>query len=282
MYKKYNFRADVTGKNILFLGGVHGNETAGTIAQNEIISLIEKGEIKLKSGSVNFIPCVNMMANKMDARYVDENLNRVVRFHDNPITNEQKIANVLIKEISEADIMLDIHSTHCPNDKEFAFIDYPTQDNLELLSLMPVESALAGWPQIYDGNENIENYCTEKYAFENNKTAITIECGFHKSEKAAQIAKKAILNVLSHYDIIDDEVTDVQEQQIIQLLNYEVKKADGKFTKDYAHLTKIAKDEIVAVYDNGEVIKSDIDGYIIMPNHQALIGDEWFYFGVDI
>ena len=37
MFKVYRFSGVEKGANILFLGAVHGNEIAGTIAQKEII-----------------------------------------------------------------------------------------------------------------------------------------------------------------------------------------------------------------------------------------------------
>ena len=138
MFKKYSFEANQIGKHILVLGAVHGNEVAGTIAQHKLIELLKNDKIKLKSGKITFIPTVNVEAQKIDARFVDVNLNRVVYNHLNPTNNEEKIANQLIKEIDDCDIMLDLHSTHCKDDKPFAFIDYPSKKNLELLSLIPV------------------------------------------------------------------------------------------------------------------------------------------------
>ena len=78
MFKKYIFKSGKAGKHILILGAVHGNEVAGTIAQKNLIDLIEKGEIKLVSGQITFIPMVNEKAHDKDVRFIDVNLNRVV------------------------------------------------------------------------------------------------------------------------------------------------------------------------------------------------------------
>ena len=276
MFRRYVFDSDVVGKNILILGGVHGNEVAGGIAQRQIIEQIEKGELCLKSGKVTFIPCVNEKAYEADTRFVDINLNRVVCFHQNPQNNEEKIANELIKEIDNCDIMLDLHSTHCEGDQEFAFIDYPVAENVELLSLMPVENALAGWPEIYD---DVDNFCSEKYAHAHGKVGITVECGYHKGKKSIDVAKKSILNVLAHYGVVDGIEPEFSEPNLINLERFVIKKTGGLMNRNYHHLSEVKKGEVLATYDNGEQVVCEFDGFIIIPNHEAEIGTEWFYLG---
>ena len=143
MFKTYHFQGEVPCPHLLFLGAVHGNETAGPNAQKEIINLIEKREIIIKKGQVTFIPIVNEEAYQKDIRCIDVNLNRVIKRHEFPQNNEEKIANELITFIEQCDVMVDLHSTHCPDDVAFAFIDYPDKKNRELLSLIPVKTALA-------------------------------------------------------------------------------------------------------------------------------------------
>ena len=279
MFKSYTFDSQVQGKHLLILGAVHGNETAGVFAQQEIMQEIKSNKIKLKSGKITFIPIVNEKANTLDTRFVDENLNRVIKFHQNPSKHEEFIANQLIKKIDEADILLDLHSTHCPSDKPFAFIDYPSEENLDFLSIIPVETALAGWPEIYKNNQEIENYCTEEYAHQHQKPALTVECGYHKDEKSIQIAKNSILNALHHFDIIEGMKPTKFDKKIIQLKEFIIKEKDGCLYKHFNHLDKIKKDEIIATYETGEVLKAKFDCFIIMPNKGATIGSEWFYIG---
>lgn len=279
MFKTYTFTSQKPGKHILILGAVHGNEIAGTIAQQNIINQIEQNIICLKSGKVTFIPIVNEKARQIDSRFVDVNLNRVITHHHNPINNEEKIANELIKIIDECDIMVDLHSTHCPDDIPFAFIDYPYQKNMELLSLIPVKTALAGWPQIYANQPDITNFCTEEYAHKHDKSGITVECGYHKDPKSIDIATTTIFNILSYFDVIEYEKPQKNNPTVIKLSSYITKKHQGKLTRNFQHLDKINKNDILAVYENGESVISPFDGYIIIPNHEATIGSEWFYLG---
>ncbi len=279
MFKTYSFDTHQTGPHVLILGAVHGNETAGSQALHEIIRQIQNKELSLLKGSVTFIPVVNEKAKALDARFADENLNRVIKFHPNPITNEQKIANLLIKEIEKADVLLDLHSTHCPEDEAFAFIDYPTEKNLQFLKIIPVKTALAGWPLIYKNNPEIDNFCTEEYAYQHGVSALTLECGYHKSPQAIQLAQTAILNTLSFFNGLNEFSFKENEKRLITLDTFIIKDAEGDFIKEVNHLTPLKKGEIIARYHNNKEIIMPYDGLIIMPNKNASIQTEWFYIG---
>ena len=279
MFKTYHFQGEIPWPHILFLGAVHGNETAGPQAQKEIINLIQKGEITIKKGQVTFIPIVNEAAYQKDVRCIDVNLNRVIKKHESPQNNEEKIANELTDYIENCDIMVDLHSTHCPDDEEFWFIDYPDEKNCELLSLIPVKVALAWWPEIYRNHPEITNFCTEEYAHQNGKAGMTVECGYHKSPHAIQVAKQTIENVLSYYGIIDTFPVQIFTPKMITLDSFITKEKEGKMLKAYQHLDPIQKGEVIARYEDGEEIRSPLQGYLIMPHHEAKLGTEWFYFG---
>ena len=279
MFKKFSFKAPEEGMNILILGAVHGNEISGTLAQQEVIEELNRGLYTLKKGSVTFIPCVNEEAQKKDARGVDENLNRVIKYHKDPQTHEEKIANLLIKEIKNVDVLLDLHSTHEKEDKPFAFIDHPTEENLDFLNIIPVQTALAGWPDIYKDQTDIENNCTEEYAFLNGIRALTVECGYHKSIEAIQIAKQSILNTLYHFGILNGTPAIKIKKEIIRLHSFIIKEKEGVLQKEYVHMDPIKKGEIIAKYHDGETVLAPFDGVIIMPNKDANIQAEWFYIG---
>ena len=282
MFKAYSFESNLKGPHILILGAVHGNEIAGTIAGQKLIDLFETEKLTLKKGKLTIIPVVNELAQKMDTRFVDENLNRVIKFHPTPSSHEQKIANQLISYIDTADILLDLHSTHCEEDEAFAFIDYPTQENLDFLNFVPVHTALAGWPEIYKQNTDIDNFSTEEYAHQKGVSALTVECGYHKAEKAIQLAEKTILNTLNHFGVIEGNTPSPCNKKIITLSSFIIKEKEGSLQKNFKHLDKITKNEIIATYNTGEKLTSPFDGVIIMPNHGAGLGAEWYYLGKEI
>ncbi len=282
MFKAYSFESSLKGPHILILGAVHGNEIAGTIAGKKLIDLFKTEKLTLKKGKITIIPVVNELAQQMDIRFVDENLNRVIKFHPTPSSHEQKIANQLISYINTADILLDLHSTHCEEDEAFAFIDYPTQENLDFLNFIPVQTALAGWPDIYKQNTDIDNFSTEEYAHQKGISALTVECGYHKAEKAIHLAEKTILNTLKHFGLIEGNEPSPCNKKIITLSSFIIKEKEGSLQKDFKHLDKIAKNEVIATYNTGEKLISPFDGVIIMPNHGAGLGAEWYYLGKEI
>lgn len=279
MFKVHTFESQTNGPHILILGAVHGNEIAGTLASQALIQQFQQGQRTLLRGQATFIPIVNELAQQQDTRFVDENLNRVITTHTAPMTHEQKIANQLLSYIEKADVLLDLHSTHCKDDEAFAFIDYPSEKNLDFLKVIPVQTALAGWPDIYKNNPEIDNFSTEEYAHQKGITALTVECGYHKASKAIEIAKASILNTFLHYNMIKGEKPTAMDKKIIHLDSYIIKEKDGHFIQNFNHLDKVYKDEAIAQYATGEILKAPFDGFIIMPNHQANIGAEWYYLG---
>ena len=63
--------------------------------------------------------------------------------------------------------------------------------------------------------------------------------------------------------------------------SFVIKNREGRLLKNYKHLDRVYKGEEVARYDDGEVLKIEEDGYILLPNLVAEVGAEWYYFGVD-
>lgn len=281
MIEKFSFEGDEKGISLLVLGAIHGNEVAGIGALNKLLKKIKSGEIVIKKGKLVVIPICNVEANIKDVRQIDENLNRVMKVHENPITYEQKLANEIMPFIKDCDVMLDLHSTHCKGDEPFVFCDYPKELNLKLIDVIDVDYVLEGWPDIYAGQSEIEDYSTERACFECGKSGTTLECGYHKEDKAIDVAYNAIINALKVFELIESDKPIKKEKTHILMKNFVVKKKEGKLLKQYKHLDKVYKDEEIARYDDGEILRAQNDGYILLPNLECKIGAEWYYFGVD-
>ena len=281
MIDKYYFKGNDEGKKLLVLGCVHGNEVAGEIALKKLIKEIDEGNIVIKKGCLTVVPVCNVEANKRDVRQIEENLNRVIKVWDEPKTYEQKIANEIVALIKKCDVMLDLHSTHCIGDEPFAFCDYPKVDNLKLIDVIDVKYVLEGWPDIYAGQSEIEDYSTERACFDLGKSGTTLECGYHKEDNAGEIAYNAVVNALKVFGMIDGEEPKKIAKTHILMKNFVVKNRSGKLLKNYKHLDRVVKGESVAMYDDGEILKFEEDGYIMLPNLVAEVGAEWYYFGVE-
>lgn len=280
MFEKYEFSGKKAGKHILVLAAVHGNEQSGTKAIRQFLSDMAENKFKLLAGKLTLVPISNPQAYAKDIRQIDENLNRVIKFHPTPQTYEQQLANEICPLIKSCDVMLDLHSTHCEGDVPFAFCDYPNADNQKLIAVLPVDYVLEGWPNIYANQGEIEDFSTERAAHDFGRTGTTLECGYHKSEDAIHIAYNAIINALSIFGMINNAQPIARQQKHILLKSYIVKKYEGKLLKNYKHLDRVSKGEEIARYDNGEVLLAPEDGYILLPNLKAEIGAEWYYLGI--
>ena len=264
-------------KNILIFWCVHWNETCWEKAINKVISMFENKIISLKSWKITFVPIANPKAFLENKRYIDVNLNRVFKKTSNPKNYEEKIANYLCELIDKNDILLDIHSTHS-DDKPFVFLDYLDEKNTLLAKSCLVENIVVWWPEIYQ-NTTSSDSCA--YAKSQNKVWVTLECWNHNKKESIEVWVKAILNILKTYEIIDKEAENLEKFNMIKVLKYITKTANWELTKNYNHLDKLQKDEIIWTYENGEKIVSNNNQYILLPFKDAQIWDEWFYLGED-
>ncbi len=276
MLEIYEFVSVNNGKHILITGAVHGNEVCGAIASKNIINKIKSGDIKLNNGRITFIPICNPEANRINKRFFEVNLNRVIKKHDNPKLYEEKIANILTDYIKNSDYHLDLHSMHV-NGNPFAFQDYPEQ--AEFAKVLGLEYIFVGWPNVYENSETIKDYSTQNYAHNNNVISTTVECGSHTDPNAIKVAEECILKALSYLGIIEYKFKNTNNQHFIDMKKVYFKEKEGKLAKEYIELEKISKGEVVAIYDDGEKIIANDNYLIIFPNNSAQIGDEWFYFG---
>lgn len=279
MIEKIVFDSGISGPKLLILGAVHGNEIAGPNAIFKIIDDIQSYKINLKSGRITVVPICNLKAYEKNVRQIDENLNRVIKYHENPVTYEQHLANELAPVIAENDILLDLHSTHSKGDMPFVFCDYPTPENLKMIDALGVDYVLLGWPQIYAGTE-ISDYSTERWAHDCQKGGITLECGYHKEPEATDVAYEAIINIMKQYDMIEGQMPQAHPKTAIRLTEYIVKTKKGRLCQSYKHLDAVVQGQKIAEYEDGEILIAPQDGYILLPNANADIGAEWYYLGV--
>ncbi|MCI5635020.1 MAG: succinylglutamate desuccinylase/aspartoacylase family protein [Alphaproteobacteria bacterium] len=279
LIEKFVFKGKNDGLHLLILGGVHGNETAGIKACQKIISELNSQKIKLEKGVLTLVPICNPLAFQNDVRSMDENLNRVMKIHQNPQSYEQRLANEICPLIFQNRMLLDLHSTHCQGDVPFAFCDYADEYNTPLLNALDVDYVLEGWPEMYAAQDEISDFSTEGYAHFCGNSGTTLECGYHKEPMAENIAYNAVISALKVYGMISGNVIAKPQKTHIKMQNYVIKKQAGKLCRNYKHLDAVSAGENIAVYDTGKILYAPADGYILLPNHSAGIGAEWYYFG---
>lgn len=279
----YSFKADKEGPSILILGAIHGNEKCGSRAAMKVVKQLEDKELKLLSGSVTFVPICNQKAYDADKRYIDLNLNRVMKQHDKPEAYEEHLANALVPMIQSHDFTLDLHSIHSEG-SSFAFLDFPNKDAASVCSVLGVGTIITGWPDMYSDDE--EDLTTLSCAHLAGKASVTVECGQHYDPNSDKVAEAAILNTLKCFGMIEGDVVKDDNCKFVQAKHRIVKTANGILgdgtVNTIKHMNPVKKGEKIAEFDNGDIVKSPEDGVILIPYVEAQIGDEWFYIGCEI
>lgn len=276
----YKFSADNNGPSVLILAAIHGNEKCGTQAAMKIIKQIEQGLLNLECGSVTFVPICNPKAYEADKRYIDINLNRIIKQHDKVEAYEEQLANQIAPLIETHDFTLDLHSIHSEG-ASFAFLDYPNKDAEEICNILGVETILTGWPQMYGDID--DDFTTLAHAHKSGKASVTVECGEHYDPNSVVVAENCILNTLKYFGIIEGGAVQTANIKFIEAKHRIVKTADGVLgdgtVNSIQHLRHVKKGEKIAEYEGGEIVKSPDDGVVLIPYEGAQVGDEWFYIG---
>jgi len=280
MIQKHEFVSPNNGPKLIVLGAVHGNEPKGTEAIMRICSDLETGRLLLLRGAVTFVPIANPEAYQANKRFLEEDLNRVFRKTEAPASYEAHIANELTTLVDQADVLLDMHTTSAPG-PSCVFIDYPTDANKALASVVGAKYALLNWPELYEGDKNFDSFDTTRYAYEAGKDGIIVETGQHEEPEAADRAYEVILRVLHHLgstaeapSILDTGFTPIRMTAL-----YQKKHEDDRFMERWDHLEPIPKDTVIAVRADGTEISVSVDSVMLLPKHHALAGEEWFYVG---
>jgi len=283
----YEFDSGAEGKHLLVFGAVHGNETCGPRAIERIRDHIEKNTITLKSGKLTMVPVCNPKAYEQGVRYVERNLNRYFYPKDNPQTYEDHLDHILCPLVEKCDFLLDLHSYTSPG-AAFAILEDLSPESLKLAGMIEVPHVISGHSNaINQDEEDKMNLCTVDYARKCGASGLTLECGNHDHPRAADIGFQAILNLMKNLGMADIKeevfVSDLPEieRSLADIKGVFFKDRPGSFVQDWRNLDKAAAGTIIARYEDGAEIAMPYDGYIILPKHNAVIGHEWFFWGVE-
>ncbi len=251
MIKKYEYTSLNPGKTILIFGAIHGNETCWPQAIHDIMHEIDIGSIELKSGKIIFVPICNPLAFEQGKRYIDVNLNRIIKKHSKPLLYEEKLANILCDYFDGADVLLDLHSISSEW-TPFAFQDYYDNETNAYIKILWVQDIITGWPEMYQGTSDMG---TVEYGDTKGVIWTVLECWNHNDIYAAIVAKKAILNTLKHFEIIDGTIEPPSSIRIIEAKYFFKKTKAGVLVKIWNHLDPVKKWEPTASYKDGGKIK---------------------------
>ncbi len=286
--KKVSFHALNSGPHFVVLGAIHGNEVCGPRAINKIIKLFESEQIHLTHGTVTFIPICNPKAYKRNEREYERNLNRHLYPKTEINAYEDRIDPILCDTLKTADYLLDLHSYQSDGDA-FIFLGGQNSKEEAFARNLGVDHFIYGWAEAFGNSSQTEEQIkaamgTTEFTRQFGACAVTLECGNHRNENADHIGAQAILNGLSHLEMITGHYAHQKksnQQHCAKMKKVFYKEAEGEWIKQWKHFDHVKQGEILIKYKDGTTITADEDGFLILPKDFATIGGEWIYFGVE-
>ena len=297
-FKSCSYSSPVAGLRVLITGAVHGNEVCGTHAILRVIDEIDAGALKLKSGTVTFVPVTNTLAYQKRQRNGDRNLNRRLRPTDDPKEFEDHVANWLCPLMQQHQVLLDLHSFRGAGQAFVMVGPENNQAHVEPFQFAREEEALAqclgvnrfvdGWLSTYAKGVSRRHSSITDHEFGMGTTeymrsvggyALTLECGQHDDPMAKEVAYRAILNSLRLLNVIDGSGENgVNKMEALRI--YEVVDKyheNDRFSRDWASFDEIKQGCLIGTRHDGNAVFAEIDGRIIFPDANAIANEEWFY-----
>lgn len=292
------------GPRLVVLGGVHGDETCGTVGIERVLAELEAGALQLVRGQLTLVPVANPLARARLAREGERNLNRSFRPTALPADNEDRITNVLGPVLEAHQVLLDLHSFQSAG-QPFAMIG--PRDNagtLEPFARAFEEGQLAlhlgthivveGWLDIYaaglaqrvGGGPVADDALdfgrgTNEYMRRSGGYGVTLECGQHRDPAAPGVAQAAIHAALRLLGLVEQAPALPPPPQLLRLVGVTDRlHPEDRFVREWATFDAVARGEPIGLRADGRVLAAERDGFIVFPNTEALPGTEWFYFGV--
>ncbi|WP_431108792.1 succinylglutamate desuccinylase [Variovorax paradoxus] len=294
------------GPRLLVMGGVHGDETCGTVGIERVLAELDSGALQLLKGQLTLVPVANPLARRRLQREGERNLNRLFKPTEAPADYEGRVTNVLCPLIERHDVLLDLHSFQSQGE---AFAMIGPRDNagqLEPFGRAAEEGLLAlhlgtpvvveGWLDIYAaglaqrsagvavGEDAIDfGRGTNEYIRNCGGYGVTLECGQHQDPNAPEVAWRAIRRALALLGMAalpqGMPAAAPSHPQLLRLASVTDRlHEEDSFVRDWATFDAVQRGEPIGMRHDGTLVSAPDDGFIVFPNALALPGAEWFYF----
>ena len=294
------------GPRLLVMGGVHGDETCGTVGIERVRAEIDSGALQLLRGQLTLVPVANPLARRRLQREGERNLNRLFKPSAAPADYEDRVTNVLCPLIERHDVLLDLHSFQSEGE---AFAMIGPRDNggaLEPFARATEEGLLAlhlgtpvvveGWLDIYAaglaqraagaavGDDALDfGRGTNEYIRNCGGYGVTLECGQHRDPQAPEVAWRAIRRALALLGMAElpqgMPAAPPSSPQLLRLASVTDRlHEEDSFVRDWATFDAVQRGEPIGMRHDGTLVSAPDDGFIVFPNALALPGAEWFYF----
>ena len=252
-----------SGKNVVVMAGVHGNEVCGAKAFDELIPKID-----VVKGKVTFI-VANLKAVRQNKRCVEYNLNRCF-LDEQPAemvdTLEGRTAREIMSFLREADALLDVHSSKSSDSLKYLICE---DDCLGLVSCLSPEKVVLGINDAHPGSTN-------GYVCRKGNPGICIECGLNETGDSVETAKEAILTFLvetGNVEGVNDKKFDKKLFRTVYI--YKSKNGPFKIERDFRDFEKVTKRTLIG-FDGDEEVYVEKGDVIMFIDDPKEVGEECF------
>jgi succinylglutamate desuccinylase len=258
---------DKPGPTLAIFAGLHGNETAGVFALQELIP-----KLKITRGKI-FIAYANPPAIEAGVRMVNKNMNRCFD-KDNKGTDPEDIrAKELMTILDKSDALLDLHMFYDDDGVPFVICE----DNaVDIAHKFDVDIISTNWDAAEPG-------AADGYMFRQGKIGICIECGpISKAQEYKDFSIRTIYQFLRHFDMSDDRTEFSIKPKRIVRASHAVRKSSANFklVEGFRNFDKMKNGQVISVDGKEKYIAKDRE-YIIFPHYNARIGEEAFIVGTE-
>ncbi len=256
----YRFSFPGAKKTLLLSALIHGNETGSLHLLIRILQSLGEGGI---SPSINILFSLgNLSAYHANKRFITHDLNRSFgAVKDNSFEIER--AQVLKKILAQVDVMIDFHQTLEPVAKPFFLFPFNEKNILFANALDPSVNKITYQRTILEGTT------FSGAADAAGISAITIETGL-KGFDPAQI-NYGFLVFENALEFLNPERENIHSSEYYNLFTWAetVSNPDQQYelVSKFENFEPILKDSPLAHSQDGKVLKSPIDGFIIFPKY---------------
>ena len=265
----FQINSGKSGKHLVFVGALHGNEPAGIEAMIKFHRHFVSNNLQLKAGKITFV-LGSPESFVLGERFIDQNLNRAfINLGNNLVKDNQKETklggglNYETKRATEfyrffqhqkPDCLLDFHSVSNGDFKMVIFQNEKSQNFAQKISPLEIHFL----PHV----EHLPGSLME-LATDFGSIAIALECGNHKAKTAPDTALFHLQKTLEYFEMLDlsdflpVEMESFDSRIFYQTLSIIKPKPNFKFTNPQATTgTFVKKGEIFATFDSLENLEN--------------------------
>lgn len=288
------------GPLLILLGAVHGNETTGVFAVENVFRSLEEWDIQNKGKIVGILG--NTRAYEKNIRYLDYDLNRC--WTDSFVSERKgniqgsvlqaedlELLELLgeIEKHSTGDystrILVDLHATSSDNGN-FVVIpqdeaDHPVVKSLRLPIIVDLEKYLEGTLLEYMHHRNFVSFAFEGGLIGSERALNLHTSGIWEIIYASGMVERRKDHEFSKYDQILESFIHKLPHKVSVLYRHKIHPGDQFIMNPgYTNFSKVKKGEILARDGKGEILAKE-SGMIFMPLYQEL-GDDGFFIVEEI